>query len=197
MNDKNSIKCGPFGSQLKIGEYVSKGVPVYGIDNVQVNKFITAKPKFITNDKYKELGAFRVKKNDLLISRTGTVGRTCLAPDNEKAVIGPNLLKVRVLNESLSPEFLSYSFNYSTSIIKQIKMFSPGATVAVYNTGNLKKLKILLPPISLQKQFAERIQVIEKQKAQAEASLAQAEDLFNSLLQRAFKGELTKANTYE
>ena len=51
----------PLGVNLKIGEYVSKGVLVYGIDNVQVNKFITAKPKFITNDKYKELGALGEK----------------------------------------------------------------------------------------------------------------------------------------
>jgi restriction endonuclease S subunit len=43
----------------------------------------------------------------------------------------------------------------------------------------------------LQNQFAERVKAIEEQKAQAQASLAQAEDLFNSLLQRAFKGELT------
>ena len=45
--------------------------------------------------------------------------------------------------------------------------------------------------LELQNQFAERVQAIEAQKAQAQASLAQAEDLFNSLLQRAFKGELT------
>jgi len=45
--------------------------------------------------------------------------------------------------------------------------------------------------IKLQNQFAERVQAIEAQKTQAQASLAGAEDLFNSLLQRAFKGELT------
>ena len=75
-------------------------------------------------------------------------------------------------------------------------MFSPGATVVVYNTGNLKKLKILCLLYhfknSLQKGPSHR-----ETKSSAEASLAQAEDLFNSLLQRAFKGELTKANTYE
>ena len=54
----------------------------------------------------------------------------------------------------------------------------------------LRRLKINLPPIDLQNQFAERVQAIEAQKAQAQASLAQSEDLFNSLLQRAFKGEL-------
>lgn len=190
LTEKNSIKCGPFGSQLKIGEFVEEGNPVYGIDNVQVNKFVKAKPKFITDKKYKDLIAFNVIKDDILITRTGTVGRTCLAPDLEKAVIGPNLLKVRIQNSSFRPEFLAYAFNYSSSIIRQIDMFSPGATVAVYNTVNLKRLKVVVPPISLQDQFTEKVLAIESQKAQAQASLAQAEDLFNSLLQRAFKGEL-------
>lgn len=191
LPEKNSIKCGPFGSQLKIGEFVEKGIPVYGIDNVQANKFLEAKPKFITDKKYEDLNAFNVLKNDVLISRTGTVGRTCLAPDVLKAVIGPNLLKVRIQNNSFTPQFLAYAFNYSSSIIRQIEMFSPGATVAVYNTGNLKKLKVVVPPLSLQNQFTQRVQAIEAQKAQAEESLSKAEDLFNSLLQRAFKGELT------
>ena len=59
------------------------------------------------------------------------------------------------------------------------------------NSGILKKYLVINPPIDLQTQFADRVQAIEEQKAQAQASLAQAEDLFNSLLQRAFKGELT------
>jgi type I restriction enzyme S subunit len=53
------------------------------------------------------------------------------------------------------------------------------------------KFKVVCPPYSKQKVFAERINVIEQQKQQAQASLQKAEDLFNSLLQRAFKGELT------
>ena len=52
------------------------------------------------------------------------------------------------------------------------------------------RYKVVAPSIALQNQFAERVQAIEAQKAQAKAGLAQAEDLFNSLLQRAFKGEL-------
>jgi type I restriction enzyme S subunit len=53
-----------------------------------------------------------------------------------------------------------------------------------------RNYQVICPPISLQNQFAERIQLIEAQKQQAQASLQKAEDLFNSLLQRAFKGEL-------
>jgi type I restriction enzyme S subunit len=53
------------------------------------------------------------------------------------------------------------------------------------------KYKIVPPSIKLQNQFADSVKAIEAQKAQAQGSLDQAEDLFNSLLQRAFKGELT------
>ena len=58
------------------------------------------------------------------------------------------------------------------------------------NKSNLNRIPISTPPLTLQNQFAERVQAIEAQKAQAQASLAQADHLFNSLLQRAFKGEL-------
>ena len=60
----------------------------------------------------------------------------------------------------------------------------------IVNVGIMRKIKVPLPPLELQNQFAERVQAIESQKAQAQVSLAQVEDLFNSLLQRAFKGEL-------
>jgi type I restriction enzyme S subunit len=56
----------------------------------------------------------------------------------------------------------------------------------------LAKYKVVAPSIALQNQFAERIKLIESQKQQAQASLEKSEALFNSLLQRAFSGELTE-----
>ena len=66
-----------------------------------------------------------------------------------------------------------------------------GTTFAELKIVALKKMNIFYPDLELQNQFAGRVKAIEAQKAQVQASLAQAEDLFNSLLQRAFKGELT------
>lgn len=59
------------------------------------------------------------------------------------------------------------------------------------NLSMVKDIEILFPSLKLQNQFAERVAQIEKQKQQAEASLVKVEELFSSLLQRAFKGELT------
>ena len=50
---------------------------------------------------------------------------------------------------------------------------------------------IIFPPSKLQQYFTERLAVIEAQKQLAQASLKKSEALFNSLLQQAFKGELT------
>jgi type I restriction enzyme S subunit len=56
----------------------------------------------------------------------------------------------------------------------------------------MTELQVINPPLELQNQFAERVQAIEAQKAQAQQSLQKSEALFNSLLQKAFKGELVK-----
>jgi type I restriction enzyme S subunit len=59
------------------------------------------------------------------------------------------------------------------------------------NKSQMRLFKGIAPPISLQNKFGERIQSIEAQKQLAQTSLEKSAALFNSLLQRAFKGELT------
>ena len=66
-----------------------------------------------------------------------------------------------------------------------------GAVMEAITKEQLQSIEVIKPPLELQNEFSKRVQAIEAQKAQAQASLTQAEDLFNSLLQRAFKGELT------
>lgn len=60
------------------------------------------------------------------------------------------------------------------------------------STDYLQNFKVNLPPLSLQNEFAERIQEIEKQKELAKQALKKAEELFGSLLQKAFSGELVR-----
>ena len=79
---------------------------------------------------------------------------------------------------------------YHMLVMINLSKYATGAAQPGLNVGTLVELEVIFVPYALQNQFAERVQAIEAQKAQAQASLAQAEDLFNGLLQRAFKGEL-------
>jgi type I restriction enzyme S subunit len=71
-----------------------------------------------------------------------------------------------------------------------LNKYSTGAAQPGLNVGTLIDLDVIFTPFELQTQFAERIAKIEQQKSLAQASLQKSEELFNSLLQKAFKGEL-------
>lgn len=64
-----------------------------------------------------------------------------------------------------------------------------GANIQNINQEILSALIVPIPPIALQKEFAKKIKLINQLKAQTNAE--KSEELFQSLLQKAFKGELT------
>jgi type I restriction enzyme S subunit len=62
----------------------------------------------------------------------------------------------------------------------------------IVNVGIIRKVKIPVPPIENQDKFLERRELIQQQMNSLEINNYSSEELFNSLLQRAFKGELVK-----
>jgi len=122
----------------------------------------------------------------------GTIGRSAVIPDDISLAINTKHLAALTLNHGISnPLFLSFSMHSDPYILEQFRARSRGAIMSGLNLTIIKETKIRLPPITLQNQFAQHIEKIEQQKQQAQASLEKSETLFNSLLQRAFKGELT------
>ncbi|MDG4946788.1 restriction endonuclease subunit S [Weeksellaceae bacterium KMM 9713] len=71
-----------------------------------------------------------------------------------------------------------------------LNRFATGAAQPGLNVSTLNDLDVVFAPYELQNQFAERVEAIEAQKVLAQQSLEKSEELFNSLLQKAFKGEL-------
>jgi type I restriction enzyme S subunit len=65
-------------------------------------------------------------------------------------------------------------------------------TLPILNKGDFEKLEIIHPPIELQTQFAQIVEKTEALKTQYQQSLTELENLYGSLSQKAFKGELTR-----
>lgn len=191
VSTEKGIMCGPFGSALKIGELVEKGVPALVIGNVESNRFNWNKIKYITEKKAEQLSEFSVAPGDVLVLRTGTVGRACMVPDNlGKAVIGPDLLRIRFDMTKMIPEFFSYALNNMPSFLDRVKSISPGATLAHLNATLLKKMEIIAPPIQNQIHFLKKYQQIEKLSV-LNQQFSQSENLLSSILvKKAFSGEL-------
>ncbi|MGL5676294.1 MAG: restriction endonuclease subunit S [Cellulosilyticaceae bacterium] len=60
----------------------------------------------------------------------------------------------------------------------------------ILSKGQLSELEFIFPPIELQNQFGEFVQQVDKLKFDMKQSLAELENNFNALMQKAFKGEL-------
>lgn len=84
----------------------------------------------------------------------------------------------------------NYLFYYLKFSYEDLRNLGRGGNQPNLNIGLVKAFEVLSPPLSLQTQFAQKIELIEKQKELAKQSLRESEDLFQSLLQKAFKGEL-------
>lgn len=192
-NEKYSLKRGPFGGALKKDCFVEKGYLVYEQYHALNNDF-SFERYFIDEEKYQELKAFTVKPKDLIISCSGVyLGKLAEIPkDAKKGIINQALLKVTLDENKMRNDF--FIFHFTQKHFKQT-YFDANRGAGIPNFPPMKEFKkfpFISPPINLQNQFAERVAVIEQQKAQAQQSLQKSEDLFNSLLQKAFKGELVK-----
>jgi type I restriction enzyme S subunit len=92
--------------------------------------------------------------------------------------------------KNMSNRFFISSILRHSSFVAFADERSSGANLPRISPSEVEKYLTIKPPFKLQNQFAECVAAIEAQKAVAQASLAKSEELFNSLLQKAFKGEL-------
>lgn len=139
-----------------------------------------------------ELEKCIVKRGDVLFNRTNSIeliGKTCIFELEEPMVIAGYIIRVRLKNNIL-PVYLSTFLNssYGKTLLRGI---AKGAVnQANINAQELKSIKIHVPPIELQNEFAEFVKKVDSIRSKMEASLSELEDNFNSLMQKAFKGEL-------
>lgn len=184
------------GATPRGGKEVYKEVGISFIRslNIHDNWFKNKDLAFIDDSQACELDGVNVEANDIMFNITGaSVCRCCMVPSSIlPARVNQHVAIIRSKKEILNSTFLLHcllSQNVKSHLLAIGGM--GGATREALTKSDLETFKIIMPPIELQNQFAERVAQIEKQKQQAEASLVKAEELFNSLMQRAFKGELT------
>jgi type I restriction enzyme S subunit len=188
--NKKDVKCGPFGTQLSKSEYRESGIPVWGIPQIN-SEFKILPREYVTELKAADLDEYSVVPNDIVMSRKGNVGKCSLFPKGlSKGIIHSDVLRIRTDKKMVHPVFLLFQLKHSKKIEMQIKGVTKGAIMAGINVGLLKHIIIDQPPIELQTQFAQIVEKTEAIKTQCQQSLQELENLYGSLSQKAFRGEL-------
>ena len=158
----------------------------YGVYKPLENKALINEEEFIDN--------MEVKEGDLLFTRKNTpelVGMSAYVYKTTPNLMMPDLIFRLNTNENCNKIYLWKLIN-NEMFREKIKMISNGSAKSMSNISkqNLMKLKIPVPPIELQNEFAEFVTQTDSIRSKMEASLSELEDNFNSLMQKAFKPEL-------
>jgi len=139
-----------------------------------------------------ELDKYLVHKGDLLFNRTNSrelVGKTAVYREDKPMAYAGYLIRVRP-NEHANIEYIAAYLNSAWAKHYLRDKCKSIVGMANINAQELQNIPIPKPPVKIQHQFAVKVTEINAQKAREQALYKQHDDLFNSLLQRAFKGDL-------
>ena len=171
-------------------KFLKEGIPFLLVSNIVNNKINYKTNKFISEEDFETLNKRTpIEIGNILLTSVGSYGNPAIIESQMKFAFQRHIAFIKPNHSMINYHFL-FHFLKSDLIKREIDKKVKGAAQKTYNLVELKKLRIILPTITLQNQFAERVAVIEAQKQQAQLELAKSEELFQSLLQRAFKGEL-------
>jgi type I restriction enzyme S subunit len=171
------------------GDEVPDGIPIVragDFDGMSINR---EHLKCISPEIEKSYSRSRLRGDEILISCVGSIGSVALA---DSSLTGFNIVRavarvplrdeidqVFVASQLMTPELQNF-FRRETRTVAQPTL----------NIRQIEETPIILPPLALQREFAQRVTEIRELEASQAASRAHLDALFQSMLHRAFNGEL-------
>lgn len=119
----------------------------------------------------------------------GRLGNAAQIPPATKMCLGQRMMLFAEKPDVSTNEFIWALLN-SPGIRHQVNSLVSGAAAPRINIADIRKFRVPLAPYELQLKFTGFIEKLREQSIHVENSRKQSDDLFNSLVQRAFKGEL-------
>jgi type I restriction enzyme, S subunit len=168
-------------------------VPYLAVINVQ-DRSLNLDPVKNTEATEEEIARYRLRPGDLLLTEGGDpdkLGRGTLWNGELETCIHQNhIFRVRLNTNAVDPVFLNRLVGSQRGKRYFLRSAKQTTGIASINMRQLRGFPLLIPPISVQREFRSRLAEIEAGKRACQDHLAKLDALFAALQHRAFRGEL-------
>lgn len=187
------IRIGPFGTALHKEDYIDNGIPVINPQHIKKNTIKPSSKITISANKAAELSSYRLKANDVIMGRRGEMGRTAAVTEKEAGwICGTGSIRFR-LKEEFDAEFYAQILS-SPSVVHYLDENATGTTMKNLNEDIVKHIPV--PKITRHQQaeindaLEANLSVCDNVEKTVDDALQQAEAMRQSILKKAFEGEL-------
>ncbi len=189
----NDIRIGPFGTMLHQSDYIENGIPVINPKHIKQLQINESSSVSISEKKAIELSSYKLQVNDVIMGRRGEMGRVAPITERERGwICGTGSILFR-----LKPEYDAIFYSKILSSPDVVHFLEENATGTTMKNLNEKIVQnIPVPNVTRDKQdnilnsVESKLSICDNIEQTITDSLKKAESLRQSILKKAFNGEL-------
>ena len=189
----NEISMGPFGSDIKVSNFVKSGVPVLSGKNVQKEKLHDEFHNFVTPEKAKSLKKAVAKRGDIVVTHRGTIGQISHIPYDsqyENYVISQSQFRLRADHRRSLPEWVVLYFHSDHGSRRLLeKKGHTGVPAISQATTTFRTLSLPLPSLPEQRAIAAALSDVDGLLGALDRLIAKKRDLKQAAMQQLLTGQ--------
>lgn len=159
------ISMGPFGSDIKVENFIDSGVPVLNGSNLSGVKLNEDDFKYVSEEKAISLKKANARAGDIVITHRGTLGQISYIPNDsrfDKYVISQSQFRVRFDSNKVDPVFITYYFHTNEGQKRLLANKSyVGVPALAQATTNFRRIEIPLPNLASQQKIAKVLSALD------------------------------------
>lgn len=162
------------------------GIPLITAKNIRKGEIDYTIEEYISEEEYSQRQTRGIaQKGDILFTTEAPMGFAAIA-DKEIFSTGQRLITFQAKDNQVINNIFALYYILSENFQRELNRQATGSTVKGIKGSRLEKFPIQIPPLSLQKDFAEKMAIIERMKTKIRRNLKESEKLFNSRMEYYF-----------
>jgi type I restriction enzyme S subunit len=158
------IAAGPFGSNLKVSSFVQEGFPIIDGANLKGLKLTDNITKFVTEEKARSLHRSIAKRNDVIVTISGTLGQIAYIPEDssyEEYLCSQRQFRVTFDTDRVYVPYLVYYFHSYEGQQKILSFANQvGVPALAQPLKNFRNIVVDLPCVEVQKKIASILELL-------------------------------------